>query len=297
MSKTLSVMAAVWHTSMAALVFFLATASTAAAQTLAENWQLGMSDPATIGAERLNSFHDLLLIIITLITIFVLALLLYVMFRFNAKRNPTPSTTTHHVTLEVVWTAVPVLILLVIAFPSFSLLYFLDKAEDPEMTVIARGYQWYWGYELPDQQIGEFQAYMVEEEDLTEDQVRLLSTTDPLILPVDTTIQVLVTAGDVLHAWAMPNFGVKTDAIPGTMNETWIRIDEEGTYYGQCSEICGTGHGFMPIEVRAISREAFDDWVVEQTAGLDLETPPVLLTREYPGTESDPVQQAALNDN
>ncbi|MEO1249703.1 MAG: cytochrome c oxidase subunit II [Pseudomonadota bacterium] len=263
---------------------------TALADGPAQNWQLGLSDAVTPGQAQLNSFHNLLLVIITGITIFVLALLLYVMFRFNAKRNPVPSKTTHNALIEVVWTVVPVLILLVIAFPSFRLLYFLDKTEEPELSLVVRGYQWYWGYELPDQQIPEYSSYMVEDADLTEDQIRLLSTTAPVVLPVDTNIQVLITAGDVLHSWAMPNFGVKTDAVPGQMNETWFRIEQEGVYYGQCSEICGTGHGFMPIEVHAVSREAFDDWVVEQTAGLDLETPPVLLTRAYPGTETAEVQ-------
>lgn len=280
--------------SLFALVPLMATVP-ALADGPPANWQLGLAESATAGKQQMTDFHTLLLWITTAIVIFVLGLLIYVIVRFNAKRNPVPTKTTHNVVIEIVWTVVPVLILLVIAIPSFRLLYFLDRAVEPEMTLVVRGYQWYWGYEFPDQQIPEFSSYLVEEEDLTEDQVRLLSTTDPLVLPVDTDIQVLVTAGDVLHSWAMPNFGVKTDAVPGRMNETWFRIEQEGVYFGQCSEICGTGHGYMPIEVHAVSREAFDDWVVEQTAGLELETPPVLLTRDYPGSDgADPVAQAAL---
>jgi cytochrome c oxidase subunit 2 len=244
-------------------------------------WGLGLQQSFSPVKAQMTDFHNLLLVIIIGISLFVLALLVYVMFRFSAKKNPTPSKTTHNTLLEVAWTVVPVLILVVIAVPSFRLLYFMDRAEEPELTLQVNGYQWYWGYEYPDQQIPEYASYMVPDDQLTEDQVRLLSVDNPVVLPVDTDIQVLVTAGDVLHSFAIPAFGMKTDAIPGRMNETWVRIEEEGTYYGQCSEICGTNHAFMPIEIRAVSREAFDDWVVEQTAGLDLEEPPVLLTRSW----------------
>ncbi|NBB82225.1 MAG: cytochrome c oxidase subunit II [Alphaproteobacteria bacterium] len=244
-------------------------------------WGLGLQQSFSPVKAQMTDFHNLLLVIIIGISLFVLALLVYVMFRFSAKKNPTPSKTTHNTLLEVAWTVVPVLILVVIAVPSFRLLYFMDRAEEPELTLQVNGYQWYWGYEYPDQQIPEYASYMVPDDQLTEDQVRLLSVDNPVVLPVDTDIQVLVTAGDVLHSFAIPAFGMKTDAIPGRMNETWVRIEEEGTYYGQCSEICGTNHAFMPIEIRAVSREAFDDWVVEQTAGLDLDEPPVLLTRSW----------------
>ena len=245
------------------------------------DWQLGMQPAASPVADQLHDFHTLLMVIITLICIFVLGLLAFVMWRFNARRNPTPSKTSHNTLIEVVWTIVPVLILLVIAVPSFRLLYYMDRTPDPEMTLIVYGYQWYWGYEYPDQQVPEFSSYMIPDDEIGPDQVRLLSVDNPVVLPVDTDIQILVTAGDVLHSWAVPAFGVKMDAVPGRMNETWARIDEEGTYYGQCSEICGTGHAFMPVEIQAVSREAFDDWVMDQVAGRELETPPVLLTRTY----------------
>ena len=253
-----------------------------------EPWQIGLQPAVSPVASQINDFHNLLLYIIIAIAIFVMALLGYVMWRFSAKRNPTPSKTSHNTTIEVIWTVVPVIILLIIAVPSFRLLYFMDRVADPEMTLVVHGYQWYWGYEFPDQQIPEFSSYMIPDEEITEDQVRLLSVDNPLVLPVDTDIQVLITAGDVLHAWAVPAFGVKMDAVPGRMNETWVRIEEEGTYYGQCSEICGTGHAYMPIEVQAVSREAFDAWVLEQVADLDLETPPVLLTQ----TADEPAEAA-----
>ena len=257
----------------------LGAASAFAAQP--QNWQLGLQPAASPVADRMHDFHTLLLVIITAVCVFVLALLAFVMWRFSARRNPTPSKTAHNTLIEVVWTIVPVLILLVIAVPSFRLLYYMDRATDPEMTLIVYGYQWYWGYEYPDQQIPEYASYMIPDDELAPDQVRLLSVDNPIVLPVDTDIQILITAGDVLHSWAMPAFGIKTDAVPGRMNETWVRIDEEGTYFGQCSEICGTGHAFMPIEVRAVSREAFDDWVMDQVAGRELDAPPVLLTRTY----------------
>ena len=252
-----------------------------------ENWQLGLQDAATPVMEQLNSFHNLLMVIITLITLFVLGLLAFVILRFRESKNPEPSRTSHNTMIEIVWTLAPVLILGVIAWFSFPLLYYMNAEEETELTLIARGYQWYWGYEYPDQQIDEFTSFMIPDEEIDEaaGQVRLLSVDNPIVLPVDTNIEILISAGDVLHAFAVPAFGIKTDAVPGRMNRTWVRIDEEGTYYGQCSELCGTGHAFMPIEVRAVSREAFDEWVIAETAHLDLEVPPTLLTRAYPGTE------------
>lgn len=264
-----------------------------------EPWQIGFQEAATPVMEQLTGFHNLLLVIITLITLFVMGLLAYVMWRFRASKNPEPSRTSHNTLIEVVWTVVPVLILLVIAAFSFPLLYFMNLEEETEMTVIARGYQWYWGYEYPDQQIGEFTSFMVpdDEIDAAAGQQRLLSVDNPIILPVDTNVEILVTAGDVLHSFAVPAFGIKTDAVPGRMNRTWVRIEREGTYFGQCSELCGTGHAFMPIEIQAVSREAFDDWVVEQTAGLDLAQPPTLLTRAYPGTETEEADGTAEADD
>lgn len=224
-------------------------------------WQMGFQEAATPTMERISSFNDLLLVIIVAITIFVLGLLLYVMWRFNEKRNPNPSRTTHNTPIEVLWTVIPVIILVGIAVPSFKLLYFADRIEEADMTIKAIGRQWYWSYEYPDHGNFTFDAYMVAEEDLREGQVRLLDTDNPVVLPVDTNIRVLVTAGDVIHNFAMPSFGVKLDGVPGRINETWFRITRTGTFYGQCSELCGTGHAYMPITIKAVTPEAFEDWV------------------------------------
>lgn len=224
-------------------------------------WQLGFQEAVTPTMERLNSLHDLLLWIITVISVFVLALLLYVCYRFRASRSPARSRRTHNTVLEIAWTAIPVLILVVIAIPSFKLLYFMDRVEEPEMTLKAIGRQWYWSYEYPDHGNFTFDAFMVEDADLEPGEPRLLTTDNKVVLPIDTDIQILTTASDVIHSWAMPQFGVKLDAIPGRLNETWIRIEEPGTYYGQCSELCGDRHAFMPIMVEAVPKDEFEAWV------------------------------------
>lgn len=225
------------------------------------DWQMGLHDPASPTMEAIYDFHNLLLIVITLISLFVLALLLYVMYRFSEKRNPTPSKTTHNTTVEVLWTVVPVVILVVIAIPSFKLLYFADRVEDADMTIKAIGRQWYWSYEYPDNGNFTFDATLVPDEDLQDGELRLLTTDNKVVLPVNTKIRVLVTASDVIHSFALPDMGVKLDAVPGQVNETWIEINHEGTYYGQCSEICGTGHAYMPIMIQAVSKPQFDEWV------------------------------------
>ena len=242
-----------------------------------ENWAFGLQTASSPVADRLQDFHTLLLVIIFAISLFVLGLLLYVMRRFSASRNPTPSKTAHNTKLEIVWTVVPIIILLVIVFPSMTILYFMDRTENPEMTLAVYGYQWNWGYEYPDQQIEEFISNPVPDSEITEGQVRLLSTTDPVVLPVDTNIQVLVRAGDVLHSWAVPALAVKTDAVPGRTNETWVRIQEEGIYFGQCAELCGVNHAFMPVEIHAVSREMFNAWVVARLAEQGAEDAPTLL--------------------
>ncbi|HYC04099.1 MAG TPA: cytochrome c oxidase subunit II [Azospirillaceae bacterium] len=229
--------------------------------------QLGFQEAASPVMERLDSFHDLLVVIITGITLFVMGLLLYVMVRFNKRANPVPSKTTHHTLLEVAWTVIPVIILVVIAIPSFQVLYYGDKTKEAEMTIKVTGYQWYWGYEYPDHANIAFDSRMIEEKDLKPGQLRLLEVDNRLVLPVDTNIRILVTAADVIHAFAMPALGVKKDAVPGRLNETWTRITKEGVYYGQCSEICGTGHGYMPIAIEAVSKERFAQWVEQKKAG------------------------------
>lgn len=232
---------------------------------LAHSWQLGFQEAASPVKEHIDKFHHLLIWIITGITLFVLSLLVWVVVRYNARRNPVPSTTSHNTMIEVIWTVIPVAILIVIAIPSFNLLFYGGRIPEADMTLKVTGYQWYWGYEYPDQGGITFNSYMIPEKDIdaSKGQKRLLDTDNAVILPVDTTIRVQVTASDVLHSWAMPALGVKKDAVPGRLNETWLRIDKPGIYYGQCSEICGTGHSFMPIMIKAIPKADFEKWVAD----------------------------------
>jgi cytochrome c oxidase subunit II len=223
-------------------------------------WQLNFQPAASPVAEMIESLHDLLLFITIAISAFVLALMAYACIRYRASRHPVPSRRTHNSVLEIAWTAIPVLILVVIAIPSFKLLYFMDRAVDPEMTLKAIGHQWYWSYEYPDNGNFTFDAYMVADQDLEEGQLRLYDVDNRVVLPVDTDVRVLTTATDVLHSWAVPALGVKMDAIPGRINETWLRINRPGIYYGQCSELCGDYHAFMPIKIEALSKEDFEAW-------------------------------------
>ncbi len=228
-----------------------------------EPWQMGFQEAASPSAERLGEFHNLLLYITIGIVIFVSLLLAYVLLRFNKKANPEPQQFSHNVLIEVIWTVVPIVILIIIAVPSFKLLYFLDRTAEPEMTLKVTGYQWYWGYEYPDNDGVNFLSYMIPDDKINKaaGQKRLLSTDNVVVLPVDTNIQILVTAGDVLHSWAVPALGIKLDAVPGRLNETWVRINKPGVYYGQCSELCGKDHSYMPVEIRAISKKEFEKWV------------------------------------
>lgn len=254
------------------LGYFLSLPVMASGLGQPEPWQLNFQEPASPVMERLDELHDWLLIMCFAISFFVLGLLIYVMVRFNRKANPVPSKTTHNALIEVIWTVIPVMILVAIIIPSWRLINYMDKAEDAEITIKAIGYQWYWGYEYvdgPGKGI-EFEAYMKTENAndpslrLQEGEPRLLATDNKVVLPVDTDIRILTTSADVIHAFAVPSFGVKMDAVPGRTNETWVRITKPGIYYGQCSELCGSKHAFMPIEVHAVSREEYLAWVVEQ---------------------------------
>lgn len=226
-------------------------------------WEMGMQPSASPVKHLMTSFNDLLTIIITLIVIFVAALMAYCIVRFDARKNPVPSKTSHHTVLEVAWTVVPVIILIVIAVPSFKLLYAAERIPEAEMTVKVTGRQWYWDYEYPDHGNIAFSSYMIPESEIKPGQRRLLEVDNRVVVPVNTTVRLMVTAGDVIHSWAMPAFGVKKDGVPGRINETWFKAEREGVYYGQCSEICGTNHGYMPIAVEVVSREAFDAWVAK----------------------------------
>ncbi len=234
-----------------------------AADGIAVDWQLGFQDAVTPVMREINSFHNFILYIITAISIFVLGLLVWVMIKFNAKANPTPSKTTHNALIEVLWTVVPILILLVIAIPSFRLLYLQRDIPQADMTIKATASQWLWSYEYPDHDELAFDAQMVEDEDLEPGQPRLLTTDNAVVVPVNATVRVIVTANAVMHNWAMPAFGVKMDAIPGRLNETWFRAERTGMFYGQCSELCGIRHAFMPINVKVVSEAEFKEWLVK----------------------------------
>lgn len=250
-------------------------------------WQINFPDAATPAMEHITSFHDMMLYIITGIVIFVTVLLLYVLIRFNAKANPVPSTTTHNVALEVLWTVVPVVILIIIAIPSFKLLFFEARNPDPELTVKVIGNQWNWTYEYPDNGDVSFTSVMIPDKDIdaTKGQKRLLSTDNAMVIPVDTNVLFQVTASDVIHSFAVPQFGVKVDAVPGRLNSTWARVSKEGTYYGQCSELCGKAHAFMPIEIKVVSKDAFAAWVKSQGGKMPNEVAAV----QEPITSAEPV--------
>ena len=224
-------------------------------------WQIGLQQSATPVMDNITWFHDFLLIIITAITAFVLVLLLIVMARFNARTNPVASRTTHNTLLEVAWTIVPIVILLVIAVPSFKLLFLQLNLPAADLTVKATGKQWYWSYSYPDHGKFEFDSLMLKADELKPDQPRLLSVDNDMVVPVNKTVHVIVTGADVIHAFAVPSFGIKIDAIPGRINETWFKATREGVYHGQCSELCGKDHAFMPITVRVVSEQAFAAWV------------------------------------
>ena len=235
--------------------------ASAAAHAAPRLWEATLQPAATPVMVSITAFHNLLLTIITLIVAFVLALLLYVIWRFNEKRNPVPTRTTHNTLIEVVWTVVPIIILVIIAVPSFKQLYMNDVVPKADMTIKAIGHQWYWTYEYPDNGKFSFDANMIANSDLKPGQLRLLETDNPVVVPVNTTVRVQVTADDVIHSWAMPAFGVKIDAVPGRLNETWFKATREGSFYGQCSELCGVNHGFMPIKIDVVSKDKFNAWV------------------------------------
>ena len=228
-----------------------------------EPWQMNFQEAATPLMEQIVRFHDVYLLpTIIIISLFVLALLAIVVVKFNEKSNPNPSRTTHNTTIEVLWTVIPVVILVVIAVPSFKLLYKSDVIPKVDMTIKATGHQWYWNYEYVDHGKFSFDAYMIADEDLKEGQPRLLETDNRVVIPSNTIVRVQVTAADVLHAWTIPAFGRKIDAVPGRLNEIWIGpVKNEGVYYGQCSELCGVNHGFMPITVEVVSKDKFNAWV------------------------------------
>jgi cytochrome c oxidase subunit 2 len=255
-----------WVATACALVAGVAALPALAAGTgKPEPWQIAMQEPVTPIAHELHGFHTELMWIITAITLFVLALLVICVVRFNEKANPTPSKTSHNTAIEIAWTIVPVLILVVIAIPSFRLLRNQLIIPKADLTIKTTGHAWYWEYEYPADQGGgfKFDANMIEEKDLKPGQLRLLATDNDVVVPVNKIVRVQVTSADVIHSFAMPSFGLKMDAVPGRLNETWFKAEREGTYHGQCSELCGQRHAFMPITIRVVSEQAYAAWLTE----------------------------------
>ena len=243
-----------------ASVTIIAAGAALAATGQPEPWQIGLQPGATPVMDDIVWFHNFLLYLITAITIFVLVLLVIVAVKFNARSNPVPTRTTHNTTIEVIWTVVPVLILVTIAVPSFRLLFYQLNIPKADVTVKATGKQWFWSYSYPDSKF-EFDSLMVQTKDLKPGQPRLLAVDNEMVVPVNKVVRVLTTGADVIHSFAIPSFGIKIDAIPGRINETWFKAEREGMYYGQCSELCGKDHAFMPIAIRVVNDRDYTAWL------------------------------------
>lgn len=251
---------------MAGIAFNLSAAPVVWAQGVTgqpQPWEMGMQQSYSPIKTRIVDLHNLVLVIITVITLFVAGLLIWVMIRYNAKRNPVPTQTSHNTVLEIAWTVIPVLILVVIAIPSFRLIYYQDRTPDPDMTIKVTGHQWYWEYSYPDQGNLDVESRYVHDEDLKPGQPRLLTVDNQLVIPVNKKIRILTTSSDVIHSFFIPAFGVQRYAIPGRTVETWMEASEIGTFYGECNQICGQDHSRMPIAVKAVSDADFKAWVAE----------------------------------
>ncbi len=229
-------------------------------------WEIGMQASAGPIKTQIINLHDLVMVIITLITLFVGVLLLWVVFRYNSRRNPTPSRTSHNSVLEIAWTVLPVLILVIIAIPSFRLVYYQDRTHDPDMTIKVTGHQWYWEYTYPDHGNLDFSSYIVPDDQLKPGQLRLLTVDNELVVPVGKNIRVLTTSSDVIHSFFVPALGVQRYAIPGRTIETWFKADKTGTFYGECNQICGQNHSRMPIVVHAVTDQEFTAWLQQAKA-------------------------------
>ncbi len=261
---------------------FLICSSAFANGNPVKNWQLGFQEAVTPLAKETIKTHDFIMIFVWATAIFVALLIIFICFRFKEKNNKIPSTTTHNTLLEIIWITIPVIIVIIVTIPSIKLLFKQEVVPKTEMTLKVIGRQWYWSYEYPDNNNISFDSYMIKKEELKQNEIRLLSTDNKVVLPIKTYIRVQITSSDVIHSWAVPSFGVKTDAVPGKLNETWLYIEKEGTYYGQCSELCGVLHAFMPIEVKAVSKEEFKKWTKKAKEEFALKNPQskILLTKK-----------------
>jgi cytochrome c oxidase subunit II len=237
-------------------------------------WEIGLQDSATPIMSDITWFHNVLLWIIAGISVFVLALLLIIVVRFNARANPTPTRTTHNTVLEVLWTIVPVIVLACIAVPSFRLLFIQLDVPKPDLTIKATGKQWFWTYDYPDNNNLEINSVMVAEKDLQPGQPRLLTVDNEMVVPLNKVVHIIITGADVIHSFNVPSFGIRIDAVPGRINDTWFKATTEGMFYGQCSELCGKDHSFMPIAVKVVSDAEFAAWLTAQAHPAENETGP-----------------------
>src|SRR5450755_2046723 len=223
-------------------------------------WELGLQQSASAVMDDIVWFHDFLLWLTVAIAVFVLALLVIVMIKFNARANPVPSRTTHNTAIEIIWTVVPVLILVTVAVPSFRLLFYQLKVPPADVTVKVTGKQWFWSYSYPDSKF-EFDSLMLQDKDRKPEQPRLLAVDNEMVVPINKVVRVQVIGSDVIHSFSVPSFGIKIDAIPGRLNETWFKAEREGMYYGQCSQLCGRDHAFMPLAIRVVSDKEYSAWL------------------------------------
>ncbi len=227
-------------------------------------WQIGFQDPASTKMVALENMHHFLFVIISLIAIVVVSLLVFVIFRFHEKRSPTPSKTTHNTLLEVIWTAIPALIVAAIAVPSVKLIYDFDRTVEADLTIKVTGHQWYWSYEYEGKNVG-FDSYLIPDNELKPGQMRNFEVDNRLVVPAGKIIKLHITSADVIHAFAVPSFGIQKNAIPGRINETWFKVDKPGVYYGQCWAICGVKHGFMPIAIEVVQEDQYNNWIASKT--------------------------------
>lgn len=252
------------------LAIFVGVKNAFAAIGAPRDWQINLPNSVTPILDEMKSFNELVLIIIVAIVLFVMGLLAWVMIRYRESVNPVPSRISHNTTLEVLWTIVPVLILVVIAIPSFRLLFRQFDFPKPDVVVKATGKQWYWSYEYPDAKVA-FNSYPIDDKDLKPGQLRNLSVDNEMVVPVNKVVQVLITGGDVIHQWVVPYFGTRADGIPGRINRTWFIAREPGIYYGECSALCGQGHAYMPIAVRVVSEDDYSKWISDKQKSASLD--------------------------
>jgi cytochrome c oxidase subunit II len=267
---------------IAGFVFSLSAAPFARAQEAVgapRPWEMGMQRSFGPIKDRIIELHDLVLVIITLITLFVGGLLIWVMIRYNSRRNPVPSQTSHNTVIEILWTVIPVLILVVIAIPSFRLIYYQDRTPDPDMTIKVTGHQWYWEFTYPDQGNIDIESRYIHDEDLKPGQLRLLDVDNQVVVPVGKKIRILTNSSDVIHSFFIPALGVQRYAIPGRTIETWLEADQTGTFYGECNQICGQDHSRMPISVKAVSEADFKTWVEAAKKSASAATTPKIASK------------------